>query len=399
MQILRNIRTALFIILLLLLGIRSVAQQSDTTFHLITCGPGTATYSIYGHSALLIIYNDKDSVYNWGMFTFDTDFFAWKFAKGRLDYFLGSEPLDSFLRSYFYEERYVISQKINLEAGEKKMIIDMIRVNLLPGNIAYRYDFFYDDCSTRIRDLLEKALGEKLVYPPEENGSIPTFREMTGKYQKIYPWLQFGIDLIMGSPGDKKAGVRDRMFLPLDMMEGLSASTINRDGRQIPLLQSKIAILDFPPKIVSHSFYTTPFFIFSILLVVVIFLSLNMKNRSYISIMDFILFFIFAFLAILMIFFNFFTDHQQMRWNFNIVLFNPLLIMCLVSILLNREGKIWFRIVFAITAAFLPGSVFLPQEFNIAVYPLALIILARSSARSRFSWNPLISPEEIRHGA
>jgi hypothetical protein len=315
--------------------------------------------------------------------------FAWNFAKGRLSYWLGSEPLSKFLRNYFYEKRYVISQKINLEADEKKMIMDLIHVNLLPENSKYRYDFFYDDCSTRIRDLLEKAIGKDLIYPPDDTADRPTFREMTGNYQKVYPWLQFGIDLIMGSPGDLKADFRDRMFLPIDLKNGLSSATINRNGLQVPLLQSPITVLDFPPIIIEQNFFTTPFFIFSILLVIVLFLSLHMKSRAYNNMMDFMLFFIFAILAILMIFFNFFTDHQQMKWNYLIVGFNPFLIMCLVSIFLNREGKIWFRIVFYITAAFLLGSLFLPQTFNAAIYPLLLIMMARSSARSRFEWNPM----------
>ena len=389
MKLLKTTKTGLFILFLLLSGLNLRAQDADTTFHLITCGPGIETYSVYGHSALLIVYNKTDSVYNWGVFNFDVPNFAWNFAKGRLSYWLGSEPFSKFLKSYFYEKRYVISQKINLEADEKKLIMDLIHVNLLPENVSYRYDFFYDDCSTRIRDLLEKAIGKDLTYPPEDTDDRPTFREMTGKYQKVYPWLQFGIDLIMGSPGDLEADFRDRMFLPIDMMNGLSAATINRNGRQIPLLQSPVTVLDFPPIIIEQNFFTTPFFVFSILLVIVLFLSLHMKSRAYNNMMDFMLFFIFAILAILMIFFNFFTDHQQMKWNYLIVGFNPFLLMCLVSILLNREGKMWFRIVFYITAAFLLGSLFLPQSFNVAIYPLLLIMLARSSARSRFEWNPM----------
>jgi len=214
MKVLINTKTCLLILFFLLSGTGSRAQDTDTTFHLITCGPGTETYSVYGHSALLIVYNKTDSVYNWGMFDFDRPNFAWNFAKGRLNYWLGSEPFSKFLRSYFYEERYVISQKIDLEADEKKMIMDLIHVNLLPENYEYRYDFFYDDCSTRIRDLLEKAIGKDLIYPPDDTDDRPTFREMTGKYQKVYPWLQFGIDLIMGSPGDLEADFRERMFLP-----------------------------------------------------------------------------------------------------------------------------------------------------------------------------------------
>ena len=158
---------------------------NDTLVYLLTCGTGTETYSIYGHSALRIVFNEKkrDWVYNWGVFDFDTPNFAWKFAKGRLDYMLAVEPMQSFLQVYFYEKRYVQSQRLNLTPAETAKLIALINENLKPENIKYRYDFFYDDCSTRIRDLIEKAVGEKLLYPPDTGGKSPTFRDMVGKYQ------------------------------------------------------------------------------------------------------------------------------------------------------------------------------------------------------------------------
>jgi len=234
---------------------------TDTLVYLITCGPGTETYSVYGHTALRVVIPEKNSdiVFNWGVFDFSTPNFVWKFAKGRLDYMLDAAPLKSFLQSYFYEQRYVIAQRINLESDEKAKLMALISENIKPENVRYRYDFFYDDCSTRIRDLLEKSIGNKLLYPPAETGKIPTFRQMVGKYQEPYPWLKFGVDLIMGSPGDKKALFRDRMFLPVDMKEGLSETVVNRSGKMIPLLQNPEVFLDFDPPETRPLFLTTPY--------------------------------------------------------------------------------------------------------------------------------------------
>ena len=364
--------------------------KPDTIIYLLTCGPGTETYSIYGHSAIRIVMPgpNSDIVYNWGVFDFRTPNFAWKFAKGRLDYMLVSESLQSFLQEYLYERRSVYSQKINFNPDEKQKFILLINENLKPENINYRYDFFYDDCSTRIRNLIEKSVGNKLLYPPVETGKIPTFRNLVAKYQISYPWLQFGIDLIMGSTSDKKALFRDRMFLPIDMKNGLSETVISRSGKMIPLLQNPEAILNYRPPEVSQKFLISPTFIFTILLIIIIILSVWLKNTKIIRLLDIIVFLFFSLLSILMLFFNFFTDHVQMKWNLNIIWLNPLLLFCLISLLLKKRGVIWFRIVFYISAAFFILHIVLPQEFQISFMILLLIIMIRSLFRADFSWNP-----------
>jgi hypothetical protein len=365
--------------------------SNDTLAYLITCGPGTETYSIYGHSALRIVIPEKhiDAVYNWGVFDFSTPNFVWKFAKGRLDYMLIAESMNSFLESYFYEKRYVYSQKININSKETQLLTELINENLKPENIKYRYDFFYDDCTTRIRDLLEKSIGEKLKYPPPEPGKTPTFRDMVAKYQNPYPWYKFGVDLIMGSTADKKAGFRDRMFLPLDMKEELSETHILREGKMIPLLQNPQTLVDFEAPVTKHKFLIAPPFIFTLVLTIVLIMAGLLKNRKIIRLIDIIIYAVYSILSILMIFFNFFTDHQQMRMNLNIIWLNPFIMVCLILLIMNKVGVIWFRIVLYISAGFLILQFILPQEFNIAFSLMAIILLIRSSVRCEFSWNPL----------
>jgi hypothetical protein len=378
--------------LLFLVYLPETISQAGTypVVYLLTCGTGTETYSIYGHSAIRIVIPDKNSdmVYNWGVFDFNTPNFTWKFAKGRLDYMLGVEPLKNFLQGYFFERRYVYSQKINLEPKEIEKFFLLISENLKPENLRYRYDFFYDDCSTRIRDLLEKSVGEKLLYPPAESGEIPTFRKMVGKYQNPFPWLNFGIDLIMGSPGDKKAPFRDRMFLPIDLKNEFSQTVINRDGKMIPLLQNPEIMVDFDPLVVPQKFFTTPVFVFTLLFIIIIVLSGMVRTMYINNLVDLVIFSVFSILALSMIFFNFFTDHQQMKWNLNIIWLNPFILFCLATLILKKTNNFWFRIIFYISGGFLALHFFLPQEFNIAFIPLVLILLIRSSVRAGFKWNP-----------
>lgn len=387
----------LFITLLfLLISLSRVFSQSpnDTVAYLITCGPGTETYSIYGHTALRIVFQEKqtDVVYNWGVFDFNTKNFAWKFAKGRLDYMLIAEPPKGFLQAYLFEQRYVYSQKINIDPVETRKLVALINENLRPENVKYRYDFFYDDCSTRIRDLLEKSIGEKLKYPPAETGKIPTFRDMVARYQNPYPWLRFGVDLIMGSTSDKKARFRDRMFLPIDLKDGLSKLTVQRSDKRIPLLQNPVVLIDFEAPAIKPNFLIAPPFVFTMVIVLVLILAGLTKSRKIIRIIDIIIYSVFSLLAVLMIFFNFFTDHEQMKWNLNIIWLNPFIILCLVMLILKREGTLWFRIVFFISAGFLLIHFVLPQNFNFAFSLMTIILLIRSSVRCGFEGNPLNLP-------
>ena len=386
----------LFVILALILTTSHIKlfSRSDSGIEvfLLTCAPGTETYSIYGHSALRITIpqNGSDMVYNWGVFDFSTPNFVWKFAKGRLDYMLGAYPFERFLQEYFIEKRAVYQQKINLEPEEVEKLIAMISENLKPENVKYRYDFFYDDCSTRIRDLLEKSVGEKLIYPPAEKAAeLPSFRDKVGQYQQPFPWLNFGVDLLMGIPADKKASFRDVMFLPIDMQEGLSEAVVNRSGKMIPLLKNPQTILEFDAPEIKPQFYLTPIFIFSIVLIGIILFSAIIKTRVANKTVDLILFSLFSILSLMMIFFNFFTDHQQMKWNLNIIWLSPFVLLCLADILLNKKRYIWFRIVFVLCLVSFIIQIIFPHGFNNAFIPLVLILMLRSSARAGFSWNPL----------
>jgi len=386
-----------YLFLLLILFSRVLISQEipQAEVYLITCGPGTEIYSVYGHSALRIVIPEKkiDTVYNWGVFDFATPNFAWKFAKGRLNYMLGVYSFESFLKDYFLEQRWVISQKFNLETPDIERLFLLLEENLKPENITYSYDFYYDNCSTRIRDLIEKAVGEDLLYPPEKaKKELQTFRYLTGEYEKVYPWLKLGIDLLIGSPGDKKASFREMMFLPAHLKNGLSELLIRRNSKMIPLLQNPDIVLDIDQQPIKEKLFASPLFVFSLLLIIIIMLTGLVRRKTANNIIDIFLFSVFSILALLMIFFNFFTDHHQLRWNLNIIWLNPFIILCLTSLVFKKDWSGWFRIVFYLAVLFLLFLALLPQHINNAFFPLIIILMIRSSIRAGFSWNPLTLP-------
>ncbi|OFY68317.1 MAG: hypothetical protein A2Y71_13260 [Bacteroidetes bacterium RBG_13_42_15] len=385
----------LFLLLILFSRVLISQETPQPEVYLITCGPGTEIYSVYGHSALRIVVPEKkiDTVYNWGVFDFATPNFAWKFAKGRLIYSLGVYSFEAFLKDYFLEQRWVISQKFNLETPDIERLFLLLEENLKPENITYSYDFYYDNCSTRIRDLMEKAVGEDLLYPPEKTKKeLQTFRYLTGEYEKVYPWLKLGIDLLIGSPGDKKASFREMMFLPAHLKNGLSELLIRRNSKMIPLLQDPEIVLDIDQQPLKEKLFTSPLFVFSLLLIIIIILTASVRRKTVNNIIDIFLFSVFSILALLMIFFNFFTDHHQLRWNLNIIWLNPFIILCLTSLVFKKDWPGWFGIVFYLAVLFLLFLAVLPQHINNAFFPLIIILMIRSSIRAGFSWNPLTLP-------
>lgn len=385
----------LFLLLILFSRVLISQETPQPEVYLITCGPGTEIYSVYGHSALRIVVPEKkiDTVYNWGVFDFTTPNFAWKFAKGRLNYMLGVYSYEAFLKDYFLEQRWVISQKFNLETPDIERLFLLLEENLKPENITYSYDFYYDNCSTRIRDLMEKAVGEDLLYPPEKTKKeLQTFRYLTGEYEKVYPWLKLGIDLLIGAPGDKKASFREMMFLPAHLKNGLSELLIRRNSKMIPLLQDPEIVLDIDQQPLKEKLFTSPLFVFSLLLIIIIILTASVRRKTANNIIDIFLFSVFSILALLMIFFNFFTDHHQLRWNLNIIWLNPFIILCLTSLVFKKDWSGWFRIVFYLAVLFLLFLAVLPQHINNAFFPLIIILMIRSSIRAGFSWNPLTLP-------
>jgi hypothetical protein len=371
-------------------------NASDIEIYMLTCHPGNEVYSLYGHSALRIIDRsiDRDLVYNWGVFDFSTTNFVWKFAKGKLNYSLGVYDYETFLREYIAEKRSVYSQRVFLQPEEQEILFGLLRENMKEENRNYRYDFFYDDCSTRIRDILEKSTGDRLIYPPDDAKTIPTFRYLINGYQSVMPWLNTSINLVIGTPGDKKAGLRDRMFLPLDLQTGLTYATINRNGKMMPVLGAPEPLLEFERPPFRKNFYSDPMLILILVFGIILALSVMLKSKKSIRTLDVIIFFIFSILSLLMIFFNFVTDHEQTKWNLNFIWLNPFILFCFVSLLLNKPGEVWFSITFVLAAISLVMVFIFHKMYDHAFIPVILILMLRSSVRAGYSWVPFPSEQE-----
>lgn len=173
------------------------ATAQNYRISLLTCDPGDELYSAFGHNAVRVLDNDtgRDIVFNYGTFDFDTPNFYLKFARGKLDYMLSVSTYEQFILHYQYLQRSVREQVLDLSPEQTLRTVQFLQENYEPQNRFYRYDFFFDNCATRIRDMVEMVLGDQLKWGETEASSGKTFRNLIDEYVYPMPWADFGIDL------------------------------------------------------------------------------------------------------------------------------------------------------------------------------------------------------------
>ena len=208
-------------------GAQSMTNPDRIQISLLTCSPGKEVWAQYGHTA--IRYYDKESgedlAINYGIFSLDQTYFIPRFVLGMTDYRMGVQPMDMFLAQYSYEGRGVVEQVLNLSAEDKEVIYKALQENMKPENVVYRYNYFFDNCTTRARDMLVNHLHGKVVYPPAEEDA--TFRSMIHKWNNKYEWSQFGEDLLLGVNADRKTTKSEQQFLPENLRSDFDKASYN----------------------------------------------------------------------------------------------------------------------------------------------------------------------------
>lgn len=230
-----RIAAVIFSILFLLSGAYGQQRRDSVVISLVTCWPGAEVYELCGHEAVRVrgvnaAGQQVDSVWNYGTFDFAQPNFIYRFVKGETDYMLTSYPFELFMGEYMARGRRVVEQDLNLTPEESEKLLSMLRKEALPENRVYRYNYVKDNCATRIIDRIDRAAGERVVYPDSVN--YGTFRREMRAYHRDYPWYQFGIDLALGSGIDYPLTGREEMFVPLEMMRKAAGAHFE-DGRPL----------------------------------------------------------------------------------------------------------------------------------------------------------------------
>ena len=372
-----------FLFFLLLLLPISLFSQSDSCrlrVSLLTATPGDELYSTFGHSALRVTdsINQTDLVYNYGTFNFEEPGFYTKFVRGKLMYYLSRDYFKDFVYSYQMEGRGMTEQVLNLSCAEKNKIVELLYQNLMPQNLFYKYDFLFDNCTTRLRDLIENAADGQVTFGKVLDKPT-TFRNLIHEYldRNDKQWSKLGIDILLGSKTDAFMEPDQVMFLPDYLLLKLDNA---KEGDHL-LVEQKLPVYDIPLNEVVNNNLTQPFFIFTCLFALVAFLSFYKRSgmQKILASLDGLLFFITGLLGILLLFMWFGTDHVMCENNYNLLWAWPFNVIAAFYI---HTQKRWVRIYFLLYAIFnlfvLVFWVFMPQQINPALIPIIGLLIFRS---------------------
>ena len=373
-------KVLLFVLFTISFFVPAFSQDSCALrISLLTCAPGEELYSTFGHTAVRVQDNQAgiDDVYNYGTFEFDDDFYV-KFVRGKLLYALAMQSFPEFMYQYQVESRSVISQELALTCKQKQQLVAALRTNALPQNKNYRYDFLFDNCTTRAGDMVDSSSGANVVFGNILQPKPYTFRNHIDVYlnRAAQDWSKLGIDLLLGAKMDRPANNREAMFLPDNLMLAFDSATI--DGR--PLVAAKQTILAMP-SVASESLLITPVVAFGfVLLLTVVFTFIKKRwSQKAVGVLDFILFFSLGLVGVLLLFMWFGTDHALCANNYNLLWALPTNLVATFGVH-KRSGwvKQYFTVVFWLTILLLIAWKFLPQQMNDGFLPLVVAIAIRS---------------------
>ncbi len=343
---------------------------------LITCDPGEQLYSTFGHSAIGVIDPEQgiNWVFNYGTFNFEVPHFYSKFVSGKLLYQLSYGSKERFLYEYKRSQRRVTEDVLNLTAYQKQELFHQLKNNSLPENREYQYDFFFDNCATRIVDLVYKALGDSLVYHADSSRKEITYRNLIDIYLPKSHWSDFGIDLALGSVIDKPANPRQQAFLPDYLRDYLSRCTING----IPFFIHSQELVSESAPLPETAWYVRPGLLFWLVFISFLVFSNRLQHKSWI-IADRILFASIGLLGVVILLLWVATDHDATAGNLNLLWANPLYLI--YTFFISAKKGLWFawssRIIVILNSLVLIGWFIIPQEFNLVFIPIIATLLLR----------------------
>jgi hypothetical protein len=292
---------------------QNIDLSDNSEVSILTMGPGLQLYDSFGHSA------------------------------GKLLYKLVVSTFDSFYNCYVRQNRWVKEQVLDLNDSEKQAMFDFLQNNAKPENCEYLYDFFYDNCATKIRDVLIEVLGDELVYKEDHITEEYSFRELIQMNVHWNTWGSLGMDTAIGAVVDKKADKWDYQFLPEYVMKGSANAVIEREASTHSLVKKINSLFNNKEVKKKIDFFLSPLFIFGILGLLIIFITYRDLKKNFRSrYLDLFIFLITGIIGVLLLFLWFATDHSSTLNNYNILWAFPMSLLFIFAISKKKPRK-WIR--------------------------------------------------------
>jgi len=362
---------------------KPITLSPDARISVLTCGPNEEVYALYGHTAIRV--NDPasgiDMAFNYGVFSFSTPHFIYRFAKGETDYMLYPFRFHDFLEEYKKDQRSVYEQVLNLSQKEKQQMFDFLAWNAREENREYRYNFFFDNCASRVRDVVEKQVDGKIIFP-EKSSHPRTFRQLVKLYHSRDRWLNFGVDLVVSAPADRTATVYEEMFLPDFLMDHFAHAQIQSETGTRPLVSTTRTLYEAPPMPAPGFSITSPFAVF--LLVTALVLLVSVKDycrKKFSAVADYLVYGLNGLTGVGILWFVLYSEHPAMSPNYNLLWAIPLNLAFALIWMIRKWRPVtrWYHVFMAVwMTSFLLYSVWLPQSFHPVFYLFVLMVLIRA---------------------
>ncbi len=359
-----------------------LAQQDSLRVSVLTCSPGQEVYSLYGHTAIRVqVPTDSiDEVFNYGVFDFRKPHFTWHFVLGQTDYMVESLPWHYFVIDYERRGSGITEQELNLTPAEASRLHAALTRNCLPENREYRYSFLYNNCTTKVRDMVEQAVVGSIRYPD----ALPhlTARQILHRYTAQHPWAQEGNDLLLGAEVDTIMSERAAMFIPDNMMQVFDeAYILTPKGDMRPLVKSKKVLLEAKPQAVEPEFPLTPLQAMLVFAgICLLIMLIEIWTRRLFWLWDVLLLLLQGIAGTLLTFMLLFSEHPAVDSNWQVGLLNPICLFgipLVIKAAIRHKQTLWYAFYFATLALFLLFSPWIPQVYAKITVPLALCLLTR----------------------
>lgn len=378
MRLLKNLPGFILLFLLLSPAIPKAKSLSDhAKITILTCGPAQPMYAMFGHTAIWVNdpQNNIDEVYNFGTFDANTPHFYIKFLEGRLQYALSVVDYHSFLREYKNEKRWVMGQDLLLSNKLLNVFYDSLQIAYQPANRYYRYGFFWDNCSTKIFNLILTVSGNMSVSDTLDQPANMSYRTALKYYLKDRPWMLFGINLLLGPFSDPEISRKQSAFLPDFLMQEIE---------ETGLASSPVVLLDgtYTPK--NQHELTSPLVVLWIILMLLAVDVFWLKTSKPVSNgIDLVLFTLAGILGALFLISWIWSEHRALHFNFNLLWANPFLLVLLWSIPTRKTkfNRVFLLLYSLLLFFFLISWSKFPQKIPMEAMPIVSILVLRAVNR------------------